>query len=391
MEKKKPVWKKVVGIILKTLAIAAVIWIDVYLSIFIVLFGSLSGIWIPVIIAGCLLLPGLVIPLVLVRKKKRVVLIWLCCLIACGLALGLNVGIDAYQRSLIIDTSPNIPIGEYLPFDPNSKIVTLDHPASLQLTDPLPVIDGAAALFPVYSAYVNAVYPENTVLWDDHFLYSNTVEGYRALAQKERDIFIGVYPSQQQQDYAREMDTEFTYHQIGQEAFVFFVHKNNPVDSLTAQQIRDIYSGKITNWREVGGKDEPIVAYQRNEGSGSQSMLVRFMDGQSLMEPPKEQVNDLMSGIITQVADYRSKSGSIGFSFRFYVEGIIQNPDIKMIAVDGIAPTADHVRNGLYPIVTPIYAVSYRDNSNPNVKLLLDWILSEEGQELLEKTGYVGN
>ena len=73
------------------------------------------------------------------------------------------------------------------------------------------------------------------------------------------------------------------------------------------------------------------------------------------------------------------------------MEGIIKNPDIKMIAIDGIAPTAQNVRNGTYPILTPIYAVTYENNPNPNVKKLLDWILSSQGQELLEKTGYIGN
>ena len=79
-----------------------------------------------------------------------------------------------------------------------------------------------------------------------------------------------------------------------------------------------------------------------------------------------------------------------GFSFRYYVEGIIQNPDIKVLSVDGVAPTAENIRNGSYPIVTPMYAVTYEENTNENVDLLLQWILSEEGQYIIEETGYVG-
>jgi len=81
----------------------------------------------------------------------------------------------------------------------------------------------------------------------------------------------------------------------------------------------------------------------------------------------------------------------MGFSFRFYVEGIIKNPDIKIIAVDGVAPTVENVRNEKYPIITPLYAVTYEGQTNENVDKLLQWILSEEGQEIIEKTGYVGN
>ena len=249
---------------------------------------------------------------------------------------------------------------------------------------------GAAALFPVYSAFVNAVYPETTELYDGNFEYNNTPEGYQNLAKKKTDIFIGVYPSEEQMVYAKSYGTTYEYTPIGAEAFVFFVHKDNPIDNLTTEQIRGIYSGEITNWKQVGGKNEEIAAFQRNEGSGSQSMLERFMGDKPIMEAPTELVNDLMSGIIEEVSNYKSKSNSIGFSFRYYVEGIINNPDIKMLSVDGIAPTAENIKNGSYPIVTPIYAVTYEENTNENVDRLLDWILSEEGQYIIEETGYVG-
>ncbi len=295
-----------------------------------------------------------------------------------------------YDESITVNTTPNIAVNEYLPFDDESKIVTLEHEASLKLEEDLPVIDGAAAVFPVYSAFVNAVYPESTELWDGVFEYNNTVGGYKLLGEKQTDIFFGAYPSQEQIAEARANGTEFVYTPIGYDAFVFFVHKDNPVDNLTSEQVRGIYSGEITNWKEVGGDDEAIVAYQRNEGSGSQSMLVRFMDGKKIMEAPTEQVNSLMSGIVDVVSDYRSKPSSIGFSYRFYLEGIIKNPDIKILSIDGVAPTAENIRNGKYPIITPLYAVTYEGNDNENVKKLLEWILSDEGQEIIEKTGYVG-
>ena len=260
----------------------------------------------------------------------------------------------------------------------------------MKLTENLPKIDGAAALFPVYSAFVNAVYPETTELYDGNFEYNNTPEGYQNLAKKKTDIFIGVYPSEEQMVYAKSYGTTYEYTPIGAEAFVFFVHKDNPIDNLTTEQIRGIYSGEITNWKQVGGKNEEIAAFQRNEGSGSQSMLERFMGDKPIMEAPTEMVNDLMSGIIEEVSNYKSKSNSIGFSFRYYVEGIINNPDIKMLSVDGIAPTAENIKNGSYPIVTPIYAVTYEENTNENVDRLLEWILSEEGQYIIEETGYVG-
>lgn len=338
---------------------------------------------------GMLVIPSLFLPLIWLKKRKKFLIIWLVPAVIYFVSLGVHYGLEKYDQSITINTAPNINVHEYLPFREDSKIVKIDS-LTLKLTDDLPVIDGAAAFFPVYSAFVNAVYPETTELYDGVFEYNNTPGGYQLLAEKGIDLFLGVYPSEEQKAYAEECDTTFVYTPVGTEAFVFFVHKDNPVDNLTTEQIKGIYSGEITNWKQVGGKNEEIAAFQRNEGSGSQSMLQRFMGDTPIMEAPTEMVNTMMSGIIEQVSSYRSKSNSIGFSFRYYVEGIIQNPDIKVLSVDGVAPTAENIRNGSYPIVTPMYAVTYEENTNENVDLLLQWILSEEGQYIIEETGYVG-
>lgn len=289
----------------------------------------------------------------------------------------------------VIDTTPNINVNEYLPFKEDSKIVKFDS-KTLKLTENLPIIDGATAAFPVYSAFVNAVYPNTTKLRDGVFEYNNTVGGYTELAEKNTDIFIGAAPSKEQIKYAEECGTTFEYTQIGWEAFVFFVHKDNPITSLTSEEIRKIYSGEITNWSEVGGNDEEIVPFQRNEGSGSQSMMLRFMGDVPLVEPDIEKVVGFMGGIIEEVASYKNKTSSIGYSFRYYIEGIIRHPDIKMIAVDGVAPTVENIKDSTYPIIAPVYAVTYAGNTNPNVKALVDWMLSDEGQYIIEESGYVG-
>jgi len=338
---------------------------------------------------GMLVIPTLCLPLIWLKKRKKFLIGWGITAAVYFVCLGANYGYEKYDESITINTSPNINVYEYLPFRQDSKIVKT-RSDTLQLADDLPRIDGAAALFPVYSAFVNAVYPETTELNDGVFWYNNTPGGYQALAEKQEDVFIGVYPSEEQKAYAEECDTTFVYTPIGTEAFVFFVHKDNPIDNLTTEQIKGIYSGEITNWKQVGGRNEEIAAFQRNAGSGSQSMLERFMGDTPIMEAPTELVNDLMVGIIEKVSSYRSRSNSIGFSFRYYVEGIIQNPDIKMLSVDGVAPTAENIKNGSYSIVTPIFAVTYEENTNENVDKLLAWILSDEGQDIIEQTGYVG-
>ena len=381
--------KKALFIVLKIILTAATLFVSYYALFVTAMLLFSSGINHIITYIGLIVVPSLLLPLIWLKKRKKFLIIWCICAAVYGAALGTNFGIIKYNKSITVNTSPNIDIQAYLPFDEDSKIVNTDS-KTLKLTENLPRIDGAAALFPVYSAFVNAVYPNTTKLHDGIFEYNNTPDGYRLLAEKETDIFIGVYPSDEQRAYAEENQTTFEYTPIGTEAFVFFVHKDNPITNLTTEQIKDIYSGKITNWKDVGGKNEKIAAFQRNEDSGSQSMLKRFMGDTPIADAPTEMVNDLMAGIIEQVADYKSKTNSIGFSFRYYVEGIIKNPDIKMISIDGAAPTSENIRNGSYPILTPIYAVTYKENQNSNVDKLLEWILSDEGQYIINETGYVG-
>lgn len=396
-----PLWKTVLKWIGRLAGTAVILYFSSIAALYALLILPSTGLHIALIVCVCLILPGL-IPLLYVKKHLRY-------LAGYGIAFGVlfvscigNWIWYSWDQATVIDTAPAIQVGDYLPFQEDSLLVELEQDASLRFTEEekLPRVDGAAAVFPVYSAFVQEVYPEDTMLYGhyyhdkDHFTeetsfqYNNTRGGYEALANKQTDIFFGAYPSEEQIAYAKEQGTEFVYTPIGYEAFVFFVHKDNPIESLTAQQIKDIYAGRITNWSQVGGNNEPIAAYQRNNGSGSQSMLIRFMGDTPLASPPKEMVSGSMGGIIETVADYRSKTGSLGFSFRYYVEGIIKNPEIKLIAIDGIAPTVENIQNGTYPIIAPLYAVTWKGNENENVQKLLDWVLSPEGQYIIQQTGY---
>ena len=341
-----------------------------------------------------LLSPLCFIPLIWVKNTKRVLVFVI--IVVCGLWAVVGVGWAKKYNDEIAKVKPvNINVEEYLPFEEDSKVVSLNKESSLKLTDNLPKVDGAAALFPVYSAFVRAVYPKSAYRlaeYEDYvgaFNYLNTPAGYTALANRKTDIFFGAYPSKEQIEYAKSQGTEFVFTPIGKEAFVFFVSKKSDVNDLTEDQIRKIYSKEITNWKELGFHDCDIIPYQRNPGSGSQSQFLKFMGNVKPADPPRSEVNDLMVGIITEVADYKNSKGAIGFSFRYYLETIINRKDIKMISVNGVAPTTENIKSEKYPIVGNLYAVTWKGNPNPNVKKLIDWVCSEEGQYLIEKTGYV--
>lgn len=273
-----------------------------------------------------------------------------------------------------------IAVDAYVPFDDSADLARLDHPASLSLDSDLPVLDGAAALLPVYAAFANAVYPEGSCAFDGEdytassaMQFRNTLRAYKAIADGDADIVFCAAPSQAQLDYAKEQGVELTFTPVGREAFVFLVNEHNPVDSLTVEQIRGIYHGDYHNWNELGGAHRLINPLTRIEGSGSQSALVSFLGG----EPTGKHPLSFMGA-------------SIGFSFRYYTIGILQNTDVKLLSVNGVYPDEDNIRSGAYPITVEFYAVTRADDNSPNTNAMLDWILSEEGQQLIEQSGYVG-
>ncbi len=270
----------------------------------------------------------------------------------------------------------SIELDQYLPFDEKSKIVKIK--SDLELTGDLPIIDGAAALYPVFSAFVHANYPESSVRFDgENFTadsklqYTNTRGAYQRIVDGDIDIAICAAPSDEQLAYAKSAGVELELVPIGREAFVFLVNANNSVNNLTTDQVKDIYAGKYKNWKELGGPDRLISPLTRNEGSGSQTALLNFL------------------GDIKIPTDYDSFLGSaLGFSFRFYVEGIVEDSGVKMLSLNGVYPSAENVANGSYPIISEIYAVYRKDDPNENVKLLVDWMLSEQGQRIVEESGY---
>jgi len=291
-----------------------------------------------------------------------------------------------------IDTvRQNLNLWDYAPFIENTKAVSLDEASVLKLTQNLPRLDGATAFYPVYSAFVQAVYPtadyrlqtENNPLW-----CTTTPWAYDRLIQGETDIIFVLAPSDEQLASAEEAGIELVFTPIGREAFVFFVNSRNRVSGLTSEQVRLIYSGEITNWREAGGRRSQITAYQRNYNSGSQTAMIDFMRDVPLASPPIEIINDMMMGIIEDVADYKNYNNAIGYSFLFFATEMAGNKQIKLLAIDGVEPTRENVTNGTYQPANDFYAVTVKDCENPNVELFIEWILSEQGQELVEKTGY---
>ncbi|MBQ3760385.1 MAG: WG repeat-containing protein [Clostridia bacterium] len=285
---------------------------------------------------------------------------------------------------------------DYYP-NTGAKVAKLSGKAHIDWDEgaPYPRLDGAKALLPVYAAFAEAVYPENTRLVpyvedaNALFTYTNTVSAYERLMHGETDMIFCAGPSRAETEQAAGLGVEFELTCMGYEAFVFIVNAENPLESITVDEIRGVYSGEITRWDELGVQDiGDIIAYQRNENSGSQTTLEKLMGDTPLMKAPQMYVSDGMEDILTTI-EYRNFPNAISFTFRFFCKDMIGS-GVKMLAIDGVDPTEENIRNGSYPLITPIYAVTRKGDTNPNIQIFLDWIKGPQGQELLEKSGYVG-
>ncbi|MBH5317697.1 substrate-binding domain-containing protein [Paenibacillus sp. GSMTC-2017] len=288
----------------------------------------------------------------------------------------------------IVETE--VKLYDYEPFTQGSMAVKLKGTSTFKINEDLPILDGATALYPLYSAFVQAVYPEKEYSSYDNkseVLVSKTIQAYENLLTGKADLIFAAAPSEYQLARAKSMGIEFKLTPIGSEAFVFFVSSKNAVKGVTKEQIQNIYAGEITNWSQLGGKDANIRAFQRPEGSGSQSALQRLMKDKMLMTPPIENVAGGMGGIIEQTADYRNYPNAIGYSFLYYSTQMVKNGDIRLLEIDGVEPNRENIANASYPLSSPFYAVT-AGTDNPNVEPFIEWIISEQGQELVEKTGY---
>ena len=157
--------------------------------------------------------------------------------------------------------------------------------------------------------------------------------------------------------------------------------KNNKIDSLKLSDVKDIYTGKITNWKEVGGEDSKIVVVSREDGSGTRDAFQEIV-GYTSEELYKESIiGDGSGNIKTTVAGNNHAIGFISFE---YVDD-----SVNAVKIDDIAPIAENVKNGEYKLSRPFLLVYKEENLKENGNKLIDFILSKEGQKIVEESGLI--
>lgn len=214
---------------------------------------------------------------------------------------------------------------------------------------------------------------------------ASLINGTVGIANASRQI------KQEEIEQAQSNGVEPIEHIIARDAIAVIVNPNNPVTELTLKQISDIYSGKITNWKEVGGDDRPIVRLSRETNSGTH---VYFLETVLRLSSKEDKTLFSMDTLLLPssegiIAEVRQNPNAIGYDGLGYVPH-----DLKMIAIAEesggayVLPSVATVNDKTYPIARDLYMYT---NGTPEgiLKQYIEWILSPEAQEIVEELGFV--
>jgi phosphate transport system substrate-binding protein len=198
-------------------------------------------------------------------------------------------------------------------------------------------------------------------------------EGIRAAAEGRVDIGAASRA-------LKPNEPELHTHLIGRDGIAVIVHPSNPLEGLTMEQVVNIFSGRVSNWSQVGGTDELLTVVMRAKGSGTRAAFEDMVMGDS---PVAEDavIEHSNADVRTLVSINRRAIGYLSLGFI--------DQSITAVAIDGVACTTDNCRNDTYPIVRPLYFLT-REEAAGMVKKFIDFSQSREGQSIVMGEGYLG-
>ena len=175
-------------------------------------------------------------------------------------------------------------------------------------------------------------------------------------------------------------EQDLLFFPIAYDAIAVIVHRSNPIQDLTAEQIRKIFEGKIKRWDEIGGRNHPITLVTREEGSGTREAFQHLLMGKA--EISLAALVQDSNGAIRQVVS--DDPNAIG-----YISLGLVNDKVKAVGIDRVEATIENIRRQNYKLVRPFLFV-FKSPPENTAKRFLDFVLSDKGQKLLTEEGLVG-
>lgn len=283
------------------------------------------------------------------------------------------------------------PAPSVTPTPPESPFPTAAENLFTFTRENLPRLDGSTSTAPLAEAVCSVLLGESREEVGDLVQFNKTTTAYYNLLWGNADLLIIGEANEEVMAEKESLGFEWEQEPFATDAFVFVVNEDNPVNSITVDEARRIYTGEITNWKELGGEDRAILPFQRNTDAGSQTLMEKLvMQGTPMMEAPTDYVVGTMGQLMEAVKSYDGSPGAIGYSVYYYAEEMRMAQGLKMLALEGVEPNPATIRTGEYPLVNPKYVVIPADaaEDSPN-RILYNWLLGEEGQRLVAHEGYV--
>lgn len=257
--------------------------------------------------------------------------------------------------------------------------------------DEYPKVDGSTACLPLMAEALSRLTGTDRERAETLVSCSTTPYAYQSLADGYADLLLAYEPAEETKEQLKESGTELEYIPIGRDALVFIANEDNPVCGLSRKQLKDIYTGKITDWKDLGGSDQEIVPFQRPSSSGSQALFAKLlMQDEAPMEAPTGLYPSEMGELIERLAEYNNEGNAIGYSVYYYASAMYAKPGLKFLAVDGVAPSNGTIADGSYPLTNDFYVVIRKGEPEGSpARKIAEWLASDEGKECIEEAGYV--
>ena len=279
----------------------------------------------------------------------------------------------------------------YMCFTNDVEIIEPQIEGAMFSLENYPKVETVAETLPLAEAFQSNFTKTNIA--DIDIKHSQSYNSYENLISGKTDLILVKYPSADEIKLVKDNNLDLDIFPIVKDAFVFFVNTENPIDNLTLNQVQDIYSCNAKNWKDIGGNDSLIKAFQRPKNSASQlGMLELVMKNKKISEPIMQTISQTDGDIIDVISDYDNSQNAIGYSYYYYATNMYSSDEMKLLSINGIKPTYENIQTGLYNLQTSYYAVIREDEpEDSDARKLLNAMMSEAGQRVAKEAGYVQN
>lgn len=271
-------------------------------------------------------------------------------------------------------------LADFRPFTSGNNVIIAEK-STLKISTNLPTINASSAFYPLSASIVESIYNKDS--YSNELNYVSTSQAYEKIINNQIDGIIVTEPSEEQKQMIENSNVNLKFVPFAKDALVFYINSNVNISSLTIDEIKKIYLGEISNWNEVNREDSEIITYQLEKNNGSQTCFETIVKDNSINKRHIE-VND-MGKIIKKAA---LNKNSISYAYNSFYTSVFNSSKLKLVNINQIEPSKENIISGKYPLMYDLYFVYDTNNSNENLKLIEEWLLSEQGQNLVKDMGF---